>query len=66
MRTRDAELEAAISQATADLQASEAELAPKRAAATVAMSQLRDLREKTTMLIGASSGEAAARAAGVP
>lgn len=48
LRERDAELEAAIAEATANVQAAERDLAPKRAAAEVALMQLRQLAEQAT------------------
>ena len=51
MRQRDAELEAAIAEATVNLAAAEADLAPRREAAEAALTQLRQLSARAEELI---------------
>jgi len=57
LRTRDAELEAAIAEATQNQEASERDLAPRRAAAQVALQQLQQLAGRAAQLTGGEFGE---------
>lgn len=57
LRTRDAELEAAIAEATANQETSERDLAPRRAATQVALQQLQQLASRAAKLTGGEPGE---------
>ena len=57
LRDRDAELEAAIAEAAANVAAAEDDLTPKRAAAQVALLQLRLLAEQATAATAAGRSE---------
>lgn len=57
LRARDAELEAAIAEATANQETSERDLAPRRAATQVALQQLQQLASRAAKLTGGEPGE---------
>jgi hypothetical protein len=57
LRARDGELEAALAEATRNAEAAERDLAPRRAAAQVALQQLQQLVGQAAQLTGGDRGE---------
>jgi Dynamin family len=64
LRERDAEFEAAIADAAANVEAAEQDLAPKRAAAQVALLQLRQLAEQAAAVTGGRVADEGGRSRG--